>query len=109
MTKTLLWIVELKIPIFIEKSPEKLSFKFFSLLKRSFTFSGSAGLPAYGELLNDISDGTMVDCEEFLNAGIKYKHSALTESPNRDEIPLVVELLDEDGDLVKQEYFQVGC
>jgi len=71
------------------------------------TLSGSAGLPGYGHLVGDPSRGSALACDEFLGAGVVYKHTASTDSPNRDHIPMVVEILDEDGNLVKQEYFQV--
>ncbi|CAK8684298.1 unnamed protein product [Clavelina lepadiformis] len=71
------------------------------------TLPGSAGLPRYGNLLNDLSQGSMIPCNDFLNAGIRYKHTAESSSPNRDQIPMVVELLDSEGNLIKQEYFQV--
>nr|CAB3247089.1 FRAS1-related extracellular matrix protein 2 [Phallusia mammillata] len=71
------------------------------------TLSGSAGLPRYGNLINDPSQGSMMPCEDFLNAGVRYQHTTTTSSPNRDHIPMVVELLDADGNLIKQEYFQV--
>ena len=71
------------------------------------TLPGSAGLPRYGRLLNDPSQGSTMPCMEFLNAGVQYQHTSLTNSPNRDHIPMVVELLDRDGNLINQEYFQV--
>ena len=71
------------------------------------TLPGSVGLPRYGRLLNDPSQGSMVPCIEFLNAGMRYQHTSETNSPNRDHIPMVVELLDNNGNLINQEYFQV--
>ena len=71
------------------------------------TLDGSAGLPRYGRLVNDPSLGSLVPCMEFLNAGMRYQHTSVTNSPNRDHIPMVVELLDREGNLVNQEYFQV--
>ncbi|XP_067889545.1 FRAS1-related extracellular matrix protein 3 [Heterodontus francisci] len=71
------------------------------------TLVGTGGLPRYGKLLNFTSNGQMVDCDTFVTSGIRYKHTASTSSPNRDYIPMLVELLDRDGNPVKQEYFQV--
>jgi len=71
------------------------------------TLPGSAGLPRYGRLLNDPSQGSTMPCMEFLSAGVRYQHTSVTNSPNRDHIPMVVELLDRDGNLINQEYFQV--
>nr|XP_039265536.1 FRAS1-related extracellular matrix protein 2-like [Styela clava] len=66
-----------------------------------------ASLPHYGELINDPSEGAPISCSEFLAAGAKYQHTALTDSPNTDLIPMVVEILNEEGELVTQEYFQI--
>uniref|UniRef100_H2YPT4 Calx-beta domain-containing protein n=1 Tax=Ciona savignyi TaxID=51511 RepID=H2YPT4_CIOSA len=71
------------------------------------TLPGTTGLPRYGHLLNDPSNGVMMSCTEFLSSGVRYKHTATTNSPNRDHIPMVVELLDSEGNVIKQEYFQV--
>ncbi|KAG2457200.1 FRAS1-related extracellular matrix protein 2-like [Polypterus senegalus] len=65
------------------------------------------GLPRYGKLINDAKAGQMVDCDEYLKLDIRYQHSAATRSPNRDYIPMVVELQDKEGNLLKQEYFQI--
>ncbi|XP_043918185.1 FRAS1-related extracellular matrix protein 3 [Protopterus annectens] len=65
------------------------------------------GLPRYGELLNFTSKGQMIDCDTFAKLDIRYKHTAPTNSPNRDYIPMLVELLDKDGNSVKQEHFQI--
>lgn len=64
-------------------------------------------LPQYGRLINDPSLGSPIACEDFLAAGAKYQHTATTDSPNRDQIPMVVEIVNPAGDLVAQEYFQV--
>lgn len=71
------------------------------------TLSGTAGLPRYGHLSNDPSRGVSIPCEEFLEAEVRYKHDAKTISPDSDEIPMVVELIDADRNILKQEYFQV--
>ncbi|XP_066438639.1 FRAS1-related extracellular matrix protein 2 isoform X2 [Eleutherodactylus coqui] len=64
-----------------------------------------AGLPRYGRVLH--SAGHMVDCGEFLQQGVRYQHTASTQSPNKDYIPMLVELHDKVGNLLKQEHFQI--
>uniref|UniRef100_H2ZYY2 FRAS1 related extracellular matrix 2b n=1 Tax=Latimeria chalumnae TaxID=7897 RepID=H2ZYY2_LATCH len=71
------------------------------------TLVGAGGLPRYGRIINDDRGGQMVDCEEFLKLNIRYQHTATTKSPNRDYIPMLVELHDKEGNLLKQEYFQI--
>lgn len=68
----------------------------------------ASGLPRYGVIMNDSSILEMVDCDEFLTMGVRYRHTAETNSPNRDYIPLVVEIFDQTGLVVKHEYFQVS-
>lgn len=68
--------------------------------------SSASGLPRYG-YVQDGNSFQMVDCDEFVRLGVRYRHTAETESPNRDFIPMVVELFDDDGNLLKQEYFQM--
>lgn len=67
----------------------------------------ASGYPRYGIMMNDSSILEMVDCDEFLKMGVRYRHTAETNSPNRDHIPLVVQVLDSTGRVTKQEYFQV--
>lgn len=64
-------------------------------------------LPQYGRLIDDPSFGSPVACEQFLAGKTTYQHTATTDSPNKDQIPMVVEIVTPDGDLLKQEYFQV--
>lgn len=70
------------------------------------TLVGAGGLPRYGTLLNSPTNGQMVDCDEFIKMGVQYKHTAKTKSPNRDYIPMMVELQDNDGNTIMQEHFQ---
>lgn len=65
------------------------------------------GFPKYGRIANDTSRLKMIDCDEFLKMGIAYKHTARSDSPRRDYIPLVVEIIKEDGTITTEEYFQV--
>uniref|UniRef100_UPI003AAE9547 FRAS1-related extracellular matrix protein 2b n=1 Tax=Centroberyx gerrardi TaxID=166262 RepID=UPI003AAE9547 len=68
--------------------------------------SGSA-LPRYGKLVDEGSLGKMVDCDEFITMNIRYQHTFALKSPNRDYIPMLVELQDKEGNLLKQEFFQI--
>ncbi|XP_068203770.1 extracellular matrix protein 3-like [Palaemon carinicauda] len=66
-------------------------------------------LPRYGVVISDYgtaSSDYMVLCQDFLDSGIRYKHTVLT-STKLDYIPAVVELYDKRAMiLLKQEYFQ---
>lgn len=64
-------------------------------------------LPRYGKLVDEESLGTMVDCDEFIKMNTRYQHTFALKSPNRDYIPMVVELHDKEGNLLKQEFFQI--
>ncbi|XP_026184383.1 FRAS1-related extracellular matrix protein 2a isoform X2 [Mastacembelus armatus] len=68
--------------------------------------SGSA-LPRYGKLIDGAKLSKMMDCDQFTQAGIRYEHTFDRKSPNRDYVPMVVELHDKEGNLVKQEYFHI--
>ncbi|XP_051535522.1 FRAS1-related extracellular matrix protein 2-like [Myxocyprinus asiaticus] len=68
--------------------------------------SGSS-LPRYGKL---IDDGTLVkplDCDEFVRMNIRYQHTFAHRSPNRDYIPMNLELQDKEANVIKQEFFQI--
>ncbi|XP_053399449.1 FRAS1-related extracellular matrix protein 2-like isoform X2 [Mercenaria mercenaria] len=69
--------------------------------------SRSSGLPQYGYLTNNSFTLTNIDCEDFLKLGVRYKHHAHVSAPNIDFIPMTVQILSPNGDLLKQEYFQV--
>uniref|UniRef100_A0A8C8SHP3 FRAS1 related extracellular matrix 2 n=1 Tax=Pelusios castaneus TaxID=367368 RepID=A0A8C8SHP3_9SAUR len=81
---------------------------------------GLGGLPRYGELLGPPaaqwhpaggvpSPAAWWECEEFLWLGLRYRHTAAGGSPNRDLLPMVVELREAAGAgaLLKREHFQV--
>ncbi|XP_076002015.1 FRAS1-related extracellular matrix protein 2b [Genypterus blacodes] len=68
--------------------------------------SGNA-LPRYGKLVEEARLGSMVDCDEFVEMNIRYQHTFAFKSPNRDYIPMLVELHDKEGNLLKQEFFQI--
>ncbi|KAM6907319.1 FRAS1-related extracellular matrix protein 2a [Xenentodon cancila] len=69
------------------------------------SLSSSSPLPRYGKLIDLGKLSTMMDCDEFTQADIRYEHMFKRKSPNRDYVPMVVELHDKEGNLVKQEYF----
>ncbi|KAL1023755.1 hypothetical protein UPYG_G00045680 [Umbra pygmaea] len=71
------------------------------------TLVGAGGLPRYGTLLNNYTNGQMMDCDEFVKQGIRYKHTSTTNSPNRDYIPMRVEMQDNEGNIIMQEHFQI--
>ncbi|XP_036379748.1 FRAS1-related extracellular matrix protein 2-like [Megalops cyprinoides] len=74
--------------------------------KVSSLASGSV-LPRYGKLIDEAKLGKMLDCDELTKLGIRYQHTFTHKSPNRDYIPMIVELLDKEGNLLKQELFQI--
>ncbi|GAB1604773.1 hypothetical protein Ahia01_000758800 [Argonauta hians] len=67
--------------------------------------SPATGLPKYGRIINDTTLLTMMDCDQFLVANVRYQHTARSKSPRKDYVPLLVELVDHNGTLVNQEYF----
>ncbi|MGH0133606.1 UNVERIFIED_CONTAM: hypothetical protein FKN15_053458 [Acipenser sinensis] len=71
------------------------------------TLTSASGLPRYGKLINNARVGKMVDCDEFVKLDARYQHTSVIRAPNRDYIPMVVELQDKEGNLLKQEYFQM--
>ncbi|XP_053176422.1 FRAS1-related extracellular matrix protein 2b [Scomber japonicus] len=71
------------------------------------SLSSGSMLPRYGKLIEEGSLGTMVDCDDFINLNIRYQHTFALKSPNRDYIPMLVELHDKEGNLLKQEFFQI--
>lgn len=63
----------------------------------------------YGELVNvtrDQGKTASFECSDFLRSNIRYQHKKLSSS-NRDFIPLVVELIDENTHRIEREYFQI--
>lgn len=68
--------------------------------------SGSP-LPRYGRLIDGGKLSKMMDCDEFTRADIRYQHTFDRKSPNRDYVPMVVELHDKEGNRVKREYFHL--
>uniref|UniRef100_A0A3Q1B9S3 Cadherin domain-containing protein n=1 Tax=Amphiprion ocellaris TaxID=80972 RepID=A0A3Q1B9S3_AMPOC len=71
------------------------------------SLSSGTALPRYGKLIDGGKLSQMMDCDEFTQADIRYEHTFDRKSPNRDYVPMVVELHDKEGNLVKQEYFHL--
>ncbi|XP_061537316.1 FRAS1-related extracellular matrix protein 2b [Phycodurus eques] len=70
--------------------------------------SGGGVLPKYGSLVDGSSLATgMTDCDDFIRMDLRYRHTFALKSPSRDHIPVVVELQDKEGNLLKQEFFQI--
>lgn len=84
--------------------------------------SGVGMLPRYGELLHypqvpglasegDTQEPLLMDCKAFQELGVCYRHTASSRSPNRDWVPMVVELHMRGAPVgspaLKREYFQV--
>ncbi|XP_056612259.1 FRAS1-related extracellular matrix protein 2b [Triplophysa dalaica] len=64
-------------------------------------------LPRYGKLVDDGKLGKPVDCDEFVTMNVRYQHTFAHRSPNRDYIPMYLELQDKEANVLKQEFFQV--
>ncbi|KAK7166140.1 hypothetical protein R3I93_006042 [Phoxinus phoxinus] len=71
------------------------------------TLVGAGKLPRYGGLTDNSVNGQMINCDDFVKKGIQYQHTATTNSPNRDYIPMLVEVQDNDGNTIQQEHFQI--
>ncbi|XP_021508034.1 FRAS1-related extracellular matrix protein 2 [Meriones unguiculatus] len=84
--------------------------------------SGLSALPRYGELLHypqvqrearegGIPETLLMDCRAFQELGVRYRHTASSHSPNRDWLPMVVELHPRGAPVgspaLKREHFQV--
>ena len=69
------------------------------------------GLPRYGRLVNITRSASSFvrpfRCSDFLTADIRYEHTKGPQSPNRDYIPMAVEIYRQTGAIVK-EHFQVA-
>ncbi|XP_053702923.1 FRAS1-related extracellular matrix protein 2-like isoform X1 [Synchiropus splendidus] len=72
----------------------------------ALTSTGGA-LPRYGRLVDGGKLSSMMDCDEFTRSAVRYEHTSERRSPNRDYVPMVVELRDTEGNLEKQEYFHL--
>ncbi|XP_072552171.1 FRAS1-related extracellular matrix protein 2-like [Salminus brasiliensis] len=68
---------------------------------------GTGGYPRYGSLLNYVPGSQPVDCDAFLNLGVRYKLNSIPGSPRVDFVPFMVEKLDRDDRKLQQEHFQL--
>ncbi|KAM4590462.1 FRAS1-related extracellular matrix protein 2b [Fundulus diaphanus] len=64
-------------------------------------------IPRYGKLVDEDGLRATVDCDEFVGMNIRYRHTFASKSPNRDYIPMLVELYDKEGNVLKREFFQI--
>ncbi|XP_053362727.1 FRAS1-related extracellular matrix protein 2b [Clarias gariepinus] len=71
------------------------------------SLAGTGVLPRYGKLIDDGKLGKMFNCDEFLRLNVRYRHTFDQRSPNRDYIPMYVELQDKESNVIKQEFFQI--
>ncbi|KAK2823406.1 hypothetical protein Q7C36_020006 [Tachysurus vachellii] len=72
------------------------------------SLAASSALPRYGELADNSKKlEKMMDCDAFLLADIRYRHTSIHESPNRDYVPMVVELRNKENNLLTQEFFRI--
>ncbi|KAI4880261.1 hypothetical protein NFI96_006800 [Prochilodus magdalenae] len=66
-----------------------------------------SALPRYGKLIDEAKLGKMIDCDDFVRLNVRYRHTFAQRSPNRDYVPMYVELQDKEGNIIKQEFFQI--
>uniref|UniRef100_A0A9J7ZAP1 FRAS1 related extracellular matrix 2b n=1 Tax=Cyprinus carpio carpio TaxID=630221 RepID=A0A9J7ZAP1_CYPCA len=71
------------------------------------SLSSGSSLPRYGKLIDNGKLGKPVDCDEFVRMDIRYQHTFAHRSPNRDYIPMYLELQDKEANVLKQEFFQI--
>ncbi|XP_061660319.1 FRAS1-related extracellular matrix protein 2-like [Syngnathoides biaculeatus] len=71
------------------------------------SLAGRSALPRYGRLLDGGKLSQTMNCDELTLADIRYDHTFQGVSSDRDYIPMVVELRDREGNLVKQEHFHL--
>ncbi|XP_044133029.1 FRAS1-related extracellular matrix protein 3 [Bufo gargarizans] len=70
-------------------------------------FLGTGGLPRYGHLVNmSTSHQQSIDCHTFTSSGFRYLHTAPHNSPNRDYLPMRVDLNSANG-ATRQEHFHL--
>ncbi|XP_069832964.1 FRAS1-related extracellular matrix protein 3 [Dendropsophus ebraccatus] len=68
---------------------------------------GTGGLPRYGHLVNvTTSPQQGIDCHTFTSSGFYYLHTAPHNSPNRDYLPMRVDLTGPNG-ATRQEHFHL--
>ncbi|KAM8940061.1 FRAS1-related extracellular matrix protein 3 [Pelodytes ibericus] len=109
VTRNLPLVVEKLLGLSLPIDKKLLGFS-FDPAKESCTITpliGMGGLPRYGELLNlSTSPHQGIDCHAFTSSGLRYQHTAPHNSPNRDYLPMLVELTDGSG-RARQEHFHL--
>ncbi|XP_037403103.1 FRAS1-related extracellular matrix protein 2a [Pygocentrus nattereri] len=71
------------------------------------SLASASALPRYGEVADGGKLENMMDCDAFLRAGIRYVHTSADKSPDRDYVPMVVELRNKENNVLKQERFHI--
>ncbi|XP_056323273.1 FRAS1-related extracellular matrix protein 2a [Danio aesculapii] len=71
------------------------------------SLAASSVLPKYGKVVDERKLEKMMSCELFLKSNIRYEHTSSHKSPNKDYIPMAVELRNKENNLLKQEFFHV--
>ncbi|XP_051539722.1 FRAS1-related extracellular matrix protein 2-like isoform X4 [Myxocyprinus asiaticus] len=71
------------------------------------SLAASSVLPRYGKVIDVSKLEKTMDCDQFLRANIRYEHTSTHKSPNKDYVPMVVELRNKENYLLKQEFFHV--
>ncbi|KAG1928449.1 FRAS1-related extracellular matrix protein 2a isoform X1 [Pimephales promelas] len=71
------------------------------------SLAASSVLPRHGKVVDESKLEKMMDCDQFLKSNIRYEHTSSHKSPNKDYIPMVVELRSKENNLLKQEFFHV--
>jgi len=56
------------------------------------SLAASSVLPRHGKVVDESKLEKMMDCDQFLKSNIRYEHTSSHKSPNKDYIPMVVEL-----------------
>ncbi|XP_051903655.1 LOW QUALITY PROTEIN: FRAS1-related extracellular matrix protein 2-like [Hippocampus zosterae] len=74
---------------------------------QAVSLAGRSALPRYGRLLDGGKPFRTADCDRLTRADIRYRHTFRGPSPDRDRVPMAVELRDREGTLVKREHFQL--
>ncbi|KAL7832119.1 hypothetical protein AOLI_G00296670 [Acnodon oligacanthus] len=74
---------------------------------KTTSLASVSALPRYGKLIDEGKLSKMIDCDEFVGLNVRYQHTFAHRSPNRDYIPMYVELQDKESNVIKQEFFQV--
>ncbi|TRY98152.1 hypothetical protein DNTS_033085 [Danionella cerebrum] len=114
---TQLEIVTKNMPLVVEKlggisnpiSKKVLDFTYNRISEQCEVTSVAANsaLPRYGEVVDASKQEKIMSCDMFLKSNIRYEHTSSHKSPNKDFIPMIVELRNKEKNLLKQEFFHV--